>query len=60
MTAFGKWADFKRVGGRMAEEERSSRETVWRVGHGVSSEAQSYVARSTARCASWGKGTVTK
>ena len=44
----------------MAEEERSSRETVWRVGHGVSSEAQSYVARSTARCASWGKGTVTK
>src|ERR1700733_2108714 len=36
MAAFGKWADFKRVGGKTAQEERGSRETLWRGGHGVS------------------------
>jgi hypothetical protein len=36
MAAFGTWADFKRVGGKTAQEERGSRETLWRVGHGVS------------------------
>jgi hypothetical protein len=36
MAAFAKWADFERVGVKMAEKERGSRETLWWARHGVS------------------------